>query len=724
MFGTLLSIDDSLKLFFGQLTEAIGFGGYLGLIIGIELLFVLLFSIKTIFSYENRLKKILDKSNEWLFKNKVLKPENIKEFNDIVKKGPKRFAYYWQQFILNREGGPIAYMTEENIIEKPLRTSSWKNNVRNLGILTGVWAVIAFMLGLGSQSAATFSFQSFALSLLLPSIVLIIGVIAIIIIKGKRVVNLDEIYHLYHIFARFVTNACDELPPYIDFNLLFERKEIENGNPQIREYYEKLAREAKEAFEEASQNETNSIDYNFRGVGVDGALLLERAMKESDAYLTTKNATLSRIAQVEAQKEALRRSFEEKQMDFQRKLQASKENIEQLIEEQNTTTNRFDIGRLRERQDKEVKRQEQIQADLDHEEAKFNSARDELDKEIEELSRKMVKGLDKAEKGMTAEYQSFFKKVLKSAYTIADNKIKSEKRALVEERNNIEQELINVQTQIKRLLDENVTLRARLDEISQNQGNSQTDILQAENAQSENNQSLPKGNFDKEGNFIYEDGSYHDAKGLFHDVDGKIYDMNGVLVDENDEEKEEELHEENLINEQIDSFGNFFSEEEITEIEKQEIEEAEKNAQANDGEKKGRGRPKKAVNETVNEAPKKRGRPKKADDEQPISLEPKKKGRPKKVISEDEIENINNLISAEENKFNEIKATLDNSIDEALELNQGIERDKEEIISAVEMLKEQAKALEGRDDAGEELKKINARIETLINDITSLSGKK
>ncbi len=706
MFGLLLSIDSSLRLFFAQLTEAIGFGGYLGLIIGIELLFVLLFSIKTIFSYENRLKKILDKSNEWLFKNKVLKSDNIKEFNDIVKKGPKRFAYYWQQFILNREGGPIAYMTEDNIIEKPLRTSSWKNNVKNLGILTGVWAVIAFMLGLGSQAAESFSFQSFALALLLPSIVLIIGLISIIIIKGKRVLNLDEIYHLYHIFSRFVTNACDELPPYIDFNLLFERKEIENGNAQIREYYEKLAREAKEAFEEASQNEAHSIDYNFRGVGVDGALLLERAMKESDAYLSTKNATLTRIAQVEAQKEALRRTFEEKQMDFQRKLQASKENMDKLIEEQNSTTDRFGISRLRERQDKEVKRQEQIQNDLDHEETKFNSAKDELDKEIEELSRKMVKSLDKAEKGMTAEYQSFFKKVLKSAYTVADSKIKAEKKSLIDERNNIESELINVQTQIKRLLDENVTLRARLDELNSS----------SENPQENSENAAANGNFDKDGNFIYEDGSYHDAKGLFHDVDGKVYDMNGVMVDETDEDEEEEEREEDILSDQLDSFGHFFNENLLEDEQEEELPEEEG--------KKGRGRPRKEVDETSKVPAKKRGRPRKEVDEQPISEAPKKKGRPKKLISEDEIEDINNLISAEEKRFNDIKSIVDNSLDKALELDEGIERDKEEIIAAVESLKEQAKALEGREDAGEELKKINARIETLINDITLLSGKK
>ena len=134
MLETLLTMDNSLKTFFNQLTEAVGFGGYFGIIIAVEVLFALIFGIKSYLSYEARLKRRLDKCNDWIFKNKKIDTNNIKSFNEIVKKGPKRFAYYWQQFILNRDGGPTAYMTEENIIEKPLRTSSWQSNVKSLSI--------------------------------------------------------------------------------------------------------------------------------------------------------------------------------------------------------------------------------------------------------------------------------------------------------------------------------------------------------------------------------------------------------------------------------------------------------------------------------------------------------------------------------------------------------------------------------------------------------------
>lgn len=768
MLSNLLTVDGALRTFFYQLTDAIGFGGYLGIIIAVEVLFILLFAIKSIFSYEHRLKRSLDKANAWLFKNKKLDTTNIKQFNDIVKKGPKRFAYYWQQFMLNRDGGPTAYMTEDNIIEKPLRTSSWKNNVKNLSITTGVWAVISFVLGIASQQ--TFEPKSFAVALILPSIVLLLGLVAIIAIKGRRVLNLDDIYHLYHIFSRFVTNACDSLPPYIDFNLLFTPKEIENGNVQIREYYEEMARKAKEEFEEAKKNETTTLDYNFRGVGMDGNLLLERAMKESEEYIAVRSATRSQIAQIDAQKEALRRNYEDVQMDLQRKLQASKENIQKLIEQQSTTTNRFEIGRLRERQDKEVKRQEQLQSDYNQEETKFQTSVDELDKEIERLSRVIVECLDKAEKGMIAEYQSFFKKVMKSAYSVADSKVKAEKRALTDERDTSERELINVQTQNKRLLDENVTLRARIDELTA----------------ANNGEEKTEGNYDNNGNFVYVDGSFHDERGYFHDVDGKVYDMNGMLVDEKGKEAEDEVKEEDLINEQIDNFGTFvdveekapevveqdlkaveelldkpltdtdavdmlFAEEKASEPvadltetetpvavepEKQEetpaqpaleaeeaAEDDEEAAQTDEvvAEKKGRGRPKKEVTEPVSDVPKKRGRPRK-EVEEPISEEPKKRGRSRKnaVATDDDIAKINELISAEEERFNGVKAMLDDSINEAMG-SAGAEREKEEIIASVEALREQAESMREGNSSSEELAKVNKRIEDLIKALTSIN---
>lgn len=684
MFSLINTIDSSLRVFFNQLTEALGFGGYLGIILGVEALFILLFVIKTVFSYEARLKRSLDKSNRWLFKYKKIDTNNIKDFNNVIKTGPKRLVYYWQQFILYRDGGPSAYMTEENVIEKPLKTSSWLNNIRNLMMLTGVWTIIAFLFGVASQAGQTLTFQSIAVTLFFPCIVLVIGAIAIIILKGKRVLNLDDIYHLFHIFSRFVTNACVDLPPYIDFDLLFTAKEIENGNAQLREYYEARARKAKEEFEKAKVSEEEVQQFDFGDVGVEGTLLLNRAMKESGTYLNKQNQALSQIAQIEGQKDALKRNFENVQMDLQRKIQAAKENIQKLIEQQAATTSRIDIGLLRQQQDKEAKKKAQLELDYEHEEQRYNSSKKELDDDIAELNKILDQSLQDAQKGMASEYKTFFGKVMQSAYKSAANKVKEEKQTLIDERDKNEQELINVQTQIKRLMDENATLREKIEKV-------EPDFKAQDSTQN-------NGHYDENGNYIYEDGSYHDKDGNFHDTNGDIYDMNGVLVYSHAQKiAEEEAKVKEIENNQKTDFGAYLDEEgnvvsivqededqtsqqpENTEQEKveenKESEEAEENVDAKADDEKDLAQdtqteqekteettdePMTEQAEVATEQPKeenatqeekvakKRGRPRKvvsekAEDEQNTSAQtaPKKRGRPRKEENDEQKEEKN-----------------------------------------------------------------------------------
>ena len=557
MLSLLNSIDGTLRTFFSQLTEALGFGGYLGLVLGVEAFFILLFVVKSALSYEARLKRCIDKCNKWLFRYKKIDENNIKDFNKIIKKGPKRLVYYWQQFILYRDGGPSAYLSEENVIEKPLKTSSWVSNIKNLGMLTVVWSVIAFIFGASSQSARGFDIDTIVIALVLPCLSALLGVIAIIILKGRRVMNLDDIYHIYHLFSRFLTNATIDLTPYLDFNLLFTQKEIENGNPQLREYYEARARKIKEEFEEAQKNDAPLQTYEFENVGVDGSLLLNRAMRESELYINKKNATLSKIAQIESQKEALRRNFEDVQMSLQRQIQASKENIQKLIEQQAATTNRIEAGLLKNQQQKEVNKNAQLQKDYEKEEERYLRSKAELDGELDKLKEELDKGASDVQKAMSNEYQTFFEKVMKSAYQVAEAKVKEEKQTLASERDKNEEELVSVQTQIKRLKDENDTLRERLARFDEN--------YKQETVEGE------QGHYDENGNYIYSDGSYHDTKGLFHDVDGKVYNMNGELVSYDLTPEEQSAKEkQELQDQQVESFGAYINDENQIETPQQE----------------------------------------------------------------------------------------------------------------------------------------------------------
>jgi len=813
----LLSIDSSLRSFFNQLTESLGFAGFLGVFLGVEALFIIIFAIRATLSYEARLKRSLDKVNEWLFKNKVITEKNIKEFNELIKTGPKRLVYFWQQYILYREGAPSSYMTIENIIEKPIRTSNWQSSIKNLSIASCLWAAFALIFGLASQATNTWSFQYVAVSLVLPCSVLLIGLIAVMIIKSVRSVNLEDIYHFYHIFARFVDNACAELPDFIDFNLLFTQKDIENGNPQLREHYEAMARKAKEEFENARKNDIKFAEYSFKDVGMDGQLLLTRAMNESEVFTKKQASIMSEKAQLKSQLDALQRTYETKQMDLQRKIQASKENIRKLIEQQAATTSRIEVGLLRQQQEKESKKQEELQKDYDTEENKFRAAKAEIDQKEAELDTALAESRKEAETNMSSEYQTFYEKVMKSAYAVAEKKALDEKKELKKQSDKNEKELINVQTQIKRLMDENLTLREKLEKLNPEY--------------KEETQNAPEGHYDDEGNFIYADGSYHSvADGYFHDVDGRVYDMNGVEVTAEITEGEG-VTEEALKNSQINQFGSYVAieekeekaeekqtpiiedysfdeiveekpeeiasepeekpapiveeynpDEDLTENKVEEVKEevkeekpAEEKTDApakkrgrprkvvteepkKEEPKKSRGRPRKqvaAVKETKEEkidAPaKKRGRPRKTTATEPakktttakrgrpkgsvkkteptVAQEPKKRGRPRKspILGEDidSLEKISKLISEEEDKLNKMKALLSSEIDEVLkeEKQEQVDKEREDLIKAVEALKAQA-ATANQDTKTEELANINSRLEDLIKEISKLNNKK
>lgn len=558
MVSMLASIDGTIATFFESLTASLGFGGYLLVALAVEAVLVIVYGIKSAFSYEARFKRVINKTNAWLHANKKLTPENIKEFTNLLKKAPKRVSHFWQRYIMYREGGPGAYLSEENIVEKPLRTSSWLNNVKNLGIATVVWTICSAIMGFAAQANKIWSFSNAVTALSIPLLVAVVGAIAIITIKGCRAYNLQDVYEAYHIFIRFLTNACDELPPYIELDLLFTKKELSKASRELKEFYETNARKAKKAFEEARRSEEQTVEYNFKEVGVDGALLLDRAMKESENYINKKTKVQSQIAQVEAQKDAMRRNFENIQMDLQRKIQASKENIQKLIEQQAATTSRIEVGLLRQQQDKEAKKLDELQRDYDKEETRFRADRDEHDKEIARLKEIKEESLQIAERGMTAEYQSFFEKVMRSAYAVADKRVEKEKKELIKQNDAQEQELINVQTQIKRLLDENVTLRAKLGEY---------------NPEFRNQDEL-RGKYDKNGNYVYEDGSYHDEQGLFHSENGDVYNMNGEKVSKDYTDEEVDQNErEQLVKDQIDQFGSYIQEEQAAQEEQQPVAE-------------------------------------------------------------------------------------------------------------------------------------------------------
>ncbi len=464
-FSMLADIQSAFETFFVSLTSSVSYNLLFILGIALEVFLIVLFAVMNRFSYEARMRRSLDTLNRWLFNHKILDKENIKEFSNLIKRAPKRLNVNWQQYILYREKAPSEYMSVENLIEKPLRTSSYSANIRNLTWISIVWSLITFIVGISFQNVgvAVVSGTMIIIALVVPMLIAIMCVASVIVMNARKNANLDELYQNLHLFDRFIDNACLDLPPYIDYSLLFTAQEIDKGIPALREYLESRARKEKEEFDKiAKQDSVNFEKYDFEGIGIDGQNILERAMKESEAYLSRKDKTIAKIAQIEANIESIKKNFDNVQKDFQKRMQVSKENIERLRQQQEETTSRIESNFLRKQQLQEIAKQEKEEEDFEKQKLTFLSQKSEFEDEIKSLSEEIESGRLGVEEAMLSEYETFYSKLFTAAISEAEKKVKNKLTTLSQTKQEIEESLTVKEAQLKRVIDENETLKRKL----------------------------------------------------------------------------------------------------------------------------------------------------------------------------------------------------------------------------------------------------------------------
>lgn len=741
-FSFLADIKSAFESFFVSLTSSISYNLIFYISLGVEVFFIFLFAILSRFSYESRMRRALDKLNRWLFKHKNLDKENIKEFNSMVKKAPKRLNVNWQQYILYREKEPSAYMSVENIIEKPLRTSSFAANIKNLTWLSVVWAIFSFVVGLSSQNfgGTIIDATMIIIAMVAPILIAILCTVAVMILRARKNVNLDELYQNLHIFDRFVDNACVDLPPYIDYSLLFTAQEIDKGIPALREYLESRARKEKEEFDKIAAEEATTYEkYNFDELDIDGQNILERAMKESESYLSKKSQTLVKISQIEETLETLKRNFANVQKDFQKSVQISKENMEMLRRQQEETTSRIESGAIRKRLNDEVTKQEKRQSDYNQQQDRYAVEKSEYEEAMKSLYDELEAGKTKVEEAMLSEYETFYSKIFKTAVEEAENKVKNKLTSLTEAKAETEEDLMVKEAQLKRVIDENETLKRKL--------GIDFETIEIESAK-----------LTKEDEKDDDDGAIISKLITPEQVAQSIKERQEAArpaqeIEETsvgtDEPETEEVKVVPVVEEYVPAVVEEeydVPEEVLTEVAPAAEKSVEKVAPAVDGakrrgrpkkgeektieqivsEKRTRGRPRKIAEETSAEpvAPRKRGRPagttKKPKVETPAT-EKRGRGRPKKEVQSD-LNNINKKIDAQQKRLETAKAELDGKIQKAiadLDSDTSKKERRDEILSEIESLKVQVEKAQ-QENASAEIESLNERIEKLLEEIQNL----
>ena len=434
--------------------------------VGLELLFVIYFLVKSHFAYQFRLIRAIDKINIYLLNNSYINENNLIEFNKKMKKVPKVLRYHWQQYMLYREQSPSFYMSSNNVIEKPLRSSSVKYNIKTMKALTIIFTTLSVLLSaavLGlSQTQTSFIAPIIFRILIIPSMTIFIGCVYGIYQNARQSANLSDLYQTFHIFQRLIDKAVTTMPEYVDFEVLFTKKEIAKGIPALNEYLEKRARQEQEELEKARRNAVDHEVYDFGSVDISGSLILDRAMKETEIYLSLRNRLLAEIQQVESQIDTLKKSYDNTQREIQRKMQTAKENIERIRMQQESSTNRIEGNYLKKQQDQEISKLTQLEKDNTEETYRFNQELEVLTSEIDKKKAELEERRKYIEKAMLAEYKTYSTKVFKNLLKVANEKEKEERETLAETKDSYAQQIVELKDKVQELSYENTQLKDRI----------------------------------------------------------------------------------------------------------------------------------------------------------------------------------------------------------------------------------------------------------------------
>ena len=455
----------SLVVFFQSARESLSLEYLLYIFIAIEALTILVFSFIVHNLYELKLVRAVDKINAYLYEVKYINENNLIEFNNMMKRVPKTLRYHWQQYMLNREKNPSYYMSVENCVDRPLKTSTFSTTIKTFKYFGFIFAIVSLILSCGwATGLATVAPDYFVLVFAIPLIVLFLTYVFVVVLNIRKTSNANELYQTFQIFNRFIDKAVSTMPDYVDFEVLFTQQEIQRGIPVLNEYIEKRQLQEQEEMKRARENAIQHENYNFESAGEKGELVLERAMKETELFVSLRSRLEAEIQQLEGEIESLKRNFDNTTKDYQKKLQASKENSERLREQQEATTNRIENNYIRKQQADEIRKQEQIEKDQEDAQLRFNQEINNLATEIQKRKEELEEARVNVEKSMLAEYKTFANKIYKEIRDTVNEQVKEEREELIGSREEVARELEATLAKLDKTEKENKVLVDRADE--------------------------------------------------------------------------------------------------------------------------------------------------------------------------------------------------------------------------------------------------------------------
>ena len=422
--------------------------------LGALVLTIIIGALRVVFSYESVAMRKIRRINKYLVKNPVVTDGNLVEFHRQMKKLPRRIRDRWQLFMLEREGSPSRYLTTEYCVKRPLYNSTTINILKQTKFAIILIAILTFLFGLacGMNTAGSVSMASIVnvimYSTFIPILVVVVGIIFCMILQARFSALNTDFYDNFTVFIRNVDKATNTMPDYVDYELLFTKKEINNGIPILREYLEKRALEEQRLLEKAKREAVEHSPYDFEDLGVNGSQLIERAVNESESFLMNKLNLQNEIAEYEKQLANAERNMDDIEREANRKLQAIKENLERLDKAISETTNRVEINYNRRQAKDEMEKKALIEKDLQSMLAKEQTTIEGYRVEIQRRKQEIEDDKNEVQIALKSEYNTFATKV----YDELNAKVSEENAETIRD---YENQIVQLKGRVKQLLTEN-----------------------------------------------------------------------------------------------------------------------------------------------------------------------------------------------------------------------------------------------------------------------------
>lgn len=368
-------------------------------------------------TYESRLLRSVSGFNRYFKKNPFINEDNLVEVNNKFKQVPKTLRYSWQEYMLNRDRQPSEYINSVSCIDQPTRSSAYKNIANTVLFISVMVAVITMVFNCACVYGAPLNestvdyFKGIFEILLFPLLYVFIGLFITTVLKLLESSRYADLYYEFHEFERYLNKACSTMPSFVDYEVLFTPKEIRDAIPVLQEYLEKRALQEQKEAEEAEMNANHFENFNFEPVGVESALLLDRAMLEGEKYFNFKRGITERINSKEQEMFNFQKAFDEVTKDYERKSQAVRENMASLTEQLNATSVKIEANYLKKKYNEEQQKQQQLEKDYEYSKVNFEKQQAEMEQEIAGLNAEVKEKKSQVEENMMSECRTYANKV-------------------------------------------------------------------------------------------------------------------------------------------------------------------------------------------------------------------------------------------------------------------------------------------------------------------------